>query len=84
MNFKNLDDLQLPDLDDLQLPVVRVCSELLLCPFCGGSAEVVILQRGVPNVGDIYGGVCLSCCSVGKVSLIPDDAAEFWNRRTEK
>lgn len=68
--------------DGVQLSVVRVRSQLLPCPFCGGAAEVAVLQRDVPNVGDIYGGVCLSCCSVGKVSLIPDDAADFWNTRT--
>ena len=69
------------NLDDLQLPVVLVRSELLPCPFCGGAAEVAVLRRDVPDVGDIYGCVCFSCGSIGKVSLIPDDAADFWNRR---
>ena len=62
--------------------VVRVRSSLRSCPFCGGSAEIVILQRDVPDVGNVYGGVCLSCFSVGKPFNIADDAVEFWNTRT--
>jgi len=62
--------------------VVPTHVSLLPCPFCGGSAEVVVLQRGVPGVGDVYGCVCLSCCSVGKPFDNPFDSAEFWNTRT--
>ena len=64
--------------------VVSVRCRLLPCPFCGGSAEIVVLSRDVPSIGDVYGGVCLSCCSVGKPFNIADDAAEFWNMRTNK
>ena len=69
------------DFDGVQLPVVPVPFVLFPCPFCGSAAEVAILQR-VPDVGDVYGAVCSSCCSVGKVFLNPFDAAEFWNTRT--
>ena len=62
--------------------VVSVPADVLPCPFCGGSAEVVVLQRGVPGVGDVYGCVCLSCCSVGKPFDNLFDSAEFWNTRT--
>ena len=62
--------------------IVRVRSPLLPCPFCGGSAEIAILQRDVPGVGNVYGGLCLSCFSVGKPFNVIEDALEFWNTRT--
>ena len=67
---------------NFELPVFRVPVALRPCPFCGGSAEVVALQRGVPDFGDVYGCVCLSCFSVGKPFDNPFDSAEFWNTRT--
>ena len=63
------------------LDVVNVQCRLLPCPFCCSSAKIVILQRDVPDVGNIYGGVCLCCGSVGKPFVNPYDAAEFWNTR---
>ena len=63
--------------------VVSVPADVLPCPFCGGSAKIFILSRDVPDVGNVYGGVCTACYSVGKPFDSPYDAAEFWNTRAD-
>lgn len=56
---------------------------LLPCPFCGGSAEVVKIVENVDGLGsDAFAGVCTSCFSVGKPFFEPVDASYFWNNRT--
>ena len=62
--------------------VVPVPADVLPCPFCGSVAKIVVLGQAEDN-GDVYGGVCMSCFSVGKPCITPMQAAYYWNKRVK-
>ena len=62
--------------------VVPVPADVLPCPFCGSVAKIVVLGQ-VEDSGNVYGGVCMSCFSVGKPCITPMQAAYYWNKRVK-
>ena len=65
-----------------EFEVVPVPADVLPCPFCGSVAKIVVLGQAEDN-GDVYGGVCMSCFSVGRPCITPMEAAFYWNKRVK-
>lgn len=62
--------------------VIPVSVDVLPCPFCGSVAKIVVLGQAEDS-GNVYGGVCMSCFSVGKPCISPMQAAYYWNKRVK-
>jgi Lar family restriction alleviation protein len=62
-----------PDRDSTDVP--RLAIELEPCPFCGGEAELGI-------VNEVHCTRCLDCGAEGPISGDEAGAADGWNRRT--
>ena len=73
--MKNTENIQ-------EFEVVPVPADVFPCPFCGSVAKIVILGQAEDNA-DVYGGVCMSCFSVGKPCITPMQAAYYWNKRVK-
>lgn len=57
-------------------------TELELCPFCGGEAEVLTAES--MNGGYLFGIMCNDCRSRGDVYDTEAEAIAAWNTRTER
>ena len=57
-------------------------SELKLCPFCGGEAEMLTAES--MNGGYLFGIMCNDCRSRGDVYDTEAEAIEAWNTRAER
>ena len=51
--------------------------ELIPCPFCGGDARV-------KSMSQIHVIMCTSCGSMGRIEASEQEAANAWNRRSQK
>ncbi len=54
-------------------------TKLLSCPFCGGSAQIII-----DNIVNMTGHIECFCCGIEvSYSDCPKSAVEIWNKRCE-
>ena len=60
-------------------------AKLKPCPFCGGEAEVDILEHQYRGFPKTYGVMCLNCnCGTDWFFETEEEAVAAWNRRAEE